>query len=148
MDCKIKQITEGNYTCLSSLVKDRTAIDFSFVKSAFDEWISGKNRFDRKGEILLGVFAGDECAGICGLNIDPYAEDLRLGRVRHLFICEAYRRQGLGQQLLTSIIEQASENFDRIRLYTDSKAAAALYEKTGFRKSFRFKESHIMDLKV
>ncbi len=148
MDCKIKQITEANYTCLSSLLKDRTAADFPFVVSAIDEWFSGKNRFNRKGELLLGLFAGDNCVGICGLNIDPYADDLHLGRVRHLFVCEAYRRQGFGKLLLTRIIEHASENFYRIRLYTDSEPASCLYENMGFIKSSHYKESHNMDLKV
>jgi GNAT superfamily N-acetyltransferase len=41
---------------------------------------------------------------VCGLNADPFSQQPRAGRIRHLYIGERHRRQGIGHQLLVSVI--------------------------------------------
>src|SRR5207237_3226882 len=71
--------------------------------------------------------------GVCGLNVDPYAGDARVGRVRHLYVLTPMRRHGVGRQLVTEVIRAAGGRFDSLRLRTNNPAAARLYEVLGFR---------------
>jgi hypothetical protein len=40
------------------------------------------NRFSRPGEALLIAERGGRWVGVCGLNVDPYLDDRRVGRDR------------------------------------------------------------------
>ena len=89
------------------------------------EWVSGANRFEAPGEALFVAVADDHIVGISGLNRDPYACDPRTGRVRRLYVAPAYRRQGVGQALLESVITLL-----RVR----TEAADRFYTAHGFRR--------------
>jgi ribosomal protein S18 acetylase RimI-like enzyme len=73
--------------------------------------------------------------GVCGLNVDPYAGDERVGRVRHLYVLSTCRGRGVGRQLVRRVIVAAQGRFDELRLRTNNPAAARLYEALGFRPS-------------
>jgi hypothetical protein len=38
----------------------------------------------RPGEALFVARVGERVVGVCGLNVDPYTAEPRVGRVRHL----------------------------------------------------------------
>ena len=85
--------------------------------------------------------------GVCGLNVDPYAEDPRIGRVRHLYVLALHRRAGVGEQLVADIIETARSHFARLHLRTTSGPASRLYEELGFRPAPGASHcSHALDL--
>jgi len=84
--------------------------------------------------------------GVCGLNIDPYAADRRVGRVRHLYVLSAFRRRGVGRHLVTAVIEMARGRFDRLHLRTENAGAARFYEALGFRPSGGASDyTHVME---
>ncbi|NPD71862.1 GNAT family N-acetyltransferase [Oceanispirochaeta sp. M1] len=118
----------------------------SFVSNTVEEWITGINRFDKKGEIFFGAFINAEIVGMGGLNIDPYTNLSSIGRVRHLYVCPKFRRQNIGKQLMLKIIKHAKKNYQGIRLYTENKEAFKFYESLGFQNSSKFKESHFLKL--
>lgn len=99
------------------------------------EWVSGVNRFDRPGEALFAVRMAGRLVAVGGLNVDPYAAAPGVGRVRHLYVLAAYRRLGIGRQLVTGIVAAARGRFTSLRLSTTNPAAACLYERLGFRPS-------------
>ena len=112
-----------------------------------DEWADRTNRFDRPGEALFGARVGERLVGVCGLNVDPYAGDDRIGRVRHLYVLVSFRRRGVGRQLVARVIESARDRFDSLRLRTDNEAAARLYVAMGFRAGAERGEfTHILEL--
>ena len=115
------------------LLADSEAAGSRIVRRLVDDWTDRSNRFDRPGEALFGAWVGGRLVGVCGLNIDPYAGDDRVGRVRHLDVLTASRRLGIGRQLVTRIIDSARGRFDILRLRTNSEEAARLYEAMGFR---------------
>ena len=59
------------------------------LRGCHEEWRTGTNRFDRPDEALFGAWAKGQLVGVCGLNIDPYRGDDRVGRVRHLYVLSA-----------------------------------------------------------
>ena len=117
------------------------------VRRLVDEWAERTNRFDRPGEALFGAWMAGRLVGVCGLNIDPYARDAGVGRVRHLYVLTSLRRHGVGRQLVMHVIEAARDRFESLRLRTNNPAAARLYEILGFRaRADAGDYTHVMDL--
>ena len=117
---------------VDDLLADSDAAGSRIVRRLADEWADGTNRFDRPGEALFGAWIAGRLVGVCGLNVDPYAGDDRVGRVRHLYVLTPSRRHGVGRQLVAHVIASAGDRFDSLRLRTRNEAAARLYLAMGF----------------
>ena len=128
----IERITELRGDDFRTLLAASDADGVGFVRRLADEWASGSNRFDRPGEALFVAREGDRVVGIGGLNVDPYADDPSVGRVRHLYVLSAYRRAGIGRRLVAAVVMAASGCFQTLRLSTSNPDAARLYERLGF----------------
>jgi GNAT superfamily N-acetyltransferase len=118
---------------LSELVAESERSGFRFLCRLVEEWTSGVNRFDRPGEALFAARADGRLIGVCGLNTDPYCAVPSVGRVRHLYVATAFRRGGVGRQLVEAVVDAAGGVYDRLRLRTDNPEAARFYERLGFR---------------
>jgi GNAT superfamily N-acetyltransferase len=105
---------------------------FNMLRRLAENWQSGKNRFNAPGETLLGAFVNHQLVGVCGINSDPFSPQPRAGRIRHLYISERYRRRGIGQQLLVSVITHSSAWFDFLNTHAPAQAWP-FYERLGFR---------------
>jgi GNAT superfamily N-acetyltransferase len=139
--------SSSNYGLIESLVDGAKREGFEFVRRTIDEWNAGTNRFSHAGEGLWGLVSGTELIGMGGLNIDPYVEGAGIGRVRHLYIRQAYRREGCATLLMKRIIGRARLHFQVLRLFTANPAAAAFYERLGFEYSPGYKVSHVLTLR-
>jgi len=129
------------------LLADAEATGSRIVRRLVDEWADHTNRFDRPGEALFGAWAGGRLVGVCGLNIDPYAGDDRIGRVRRLYVLTGSRRLGIGRLLVSRVIERAGDRFDSLRLRTNNEHAARLYLGMGFREYRGMGEfTHVLQL--
>ena len=118
---------------LAVLVAESEQAGLSLVRKLVDEWRDGSNAFDRPGETVFGARVAERLVGVCGLNVDPYAGDDRIGRVRHLYVLNAARRLGVGRALTAEVVGAARGRFGTLRLSTSNPAAARLYESLGFR---------------
>jgi GNAT superfamily N-acetyltransferase len=96
-------------------------------------WRDGRNRFSRRGETVLGAWRSGRLAGVCGLNVDPYIERRREGRVRHLYVRAGDRRNGVGRMLVEAIVERAKRYFPVINARAPAEAFR-FYEALGFRR--------------
>ncbi|KQN69894.1 GNAT family N-acetyltransferase [Devosia sp. Leaf64] len=96
-----------------------------------ENWANGSNRFAFPGEIMLGAWSGDRLVGVCGRNVDPYDDDERAGRVRHLYVAQRARRDGVGRALISAIRDGAAEHFDYLNTNAP-ETAFAFYERMGF----------------
>lgn len=133
MDLAIERLSDVTSDDVADLLADSERLESRLVRRLVEEWANGANRFDRPGEALFGARAAGSLLGVCGLNVDPYAGDERVGRVRHLYVLSASRRRGVGQQLVLRVIQEAHGRFRELRLRTSNPAAARLYETLGFR---------------
>jgi GNAT superfamily N-acetyltransferase len=98
-----------------------------------DGWTSGANRFRKRGETMLAAWNGEVLAGVGGLNVDPYVEGRREGRVRHVYVSAQHRRRGVGRLLLAAIIDRARRHFPVLNVRAPQEAFA-FYEALGFRR--------------
>ena len=137
----IKRITELPED-FADLLDESLNQDFNFLKKMNEEWILGKNRFNKKGESIFAAFDGKKLIGIGGLNIDPYLNNEQVGRVRHLYVFKASRKSGIGRLLMKEIIKNAKLNYSKLRLRTDTHEAAKFYESIGFQRVVDRTASH------
>jgi GNAT superfamily N-acetyltransferase len=117
---------------IEPLVAASLAEGHSMVARLRDDWIAGRNRFNRPGEALYGAYVEGALAGICGRNIDPYRDDPAIARVRHLYVLPGHRRLGLGRALVAAVIDGAAGRFTGLSLRTRDPGAKLFYETLGF----------------
>ena len=128
----IARITELDFAAIDILCAESVAEGHKFVARLFDEWRSGMNRFNAPGEAFFVAESATGIVGVCGLNRDPYAGDASIGRIRHLYVLRAHRREGIGRALITAVIDAARIHFRTLRLRT-TPAAEAFYRALGFK---------------
>ena len=117
---------------LDDLARDAEQDGHRMVTRLIADWKDGTNRFDRPGEVLYVVYEGDDVAAAGGLNIDPFVETGRVGRVRRLYVASDRRRRGIGSVLVEQIVRDAEKSFAVLRLRTFDEPAAAFYRACGF----------------
>ena len=144
----IERVTDLAPGSLDALLAESEQAGSSIVRRLVDEWASGANRFDRAGEALFAVRIEGRLVGVCGLNVDPYSAEPRLGRVRHLYVLSPYRRRGIGRQLVAEVIAASRGRFDHLRLSTGNPVAARFYERLGFRSAAAAHCTHVLDVNV
>ena len=140
------QFTGSNYLLIRSLVDESKREGNVFVQRTIEDWNNGSNRFSETAEGLWGLVSEMELIGIGGLNRDPYTEHAGTGRVRHLYIRQAYRRKGCATLLMNTIIERARLHFRVLRLFTANPVASVFYEQLGFERIHGYKVSHVLIL--
>ncbi len=152
MEFNIKTINKENLDLLAGLADEAKNEGFNLVQKTIDEWVNGANRFSKVGEILWGVFYNGQCVGLGGLNIDPYAGDSKVGRVRHLYVSKEFRNRRIAAGLLERIIERSKDFFTVLRVSTHKPGTAnpeadKFYEFMGFAKADGEKQTHILIIK-
>jgi GNAT superfamily N-acetyltransferase len=136
---------DPSHPAFADLVEESRREGFWMLVRLADGWAQGRNRFARRGETLLAAWRGDELAGVCGLNVDPYVERRREARVRHLYVRPAYRRDGVGRLLVDAIVEKARSYFPVLNVRAPPEAFA-FYEALGFRRFESESATHRLDL--
>lgn len=119
---------------IEELVRESEAEGFAFVRRLRDDWASGQNRFDGPGEGFFVSRVGTTLAGVCGLNLDPFAADPACARLRRLYVRPAMRRRGVASDLTAAALALARERFSVVRLRTDRADASAFYLALGFQR--------------
>jgi GNAT superfamily N-acetyltransferase len=115
------------------LTRMADAEGFNFLDRLETDWVSGENRFDRAGEILLGAHDGAALIAIGGLNIDPFGTP-NCGRLRRVYVVPSHRGCGVGKLLVGKLLDHARQNFGRARLRTDTECASQFYLRLGFHR--------------
>lgn len=148
MTARIERLVELPVDGLGALIVNSERAGSRFVRRLAEEWDSGANRFDRPGEALFAAWIGGRMVGVCGLNVDPYANEPGIGRVRHLYVLSGDRRLGIGERLVAEVIQAARSPFTTLRLRTGNPVAARLYEKLGFRADAGLSDcTHVIHLR-
>ena len=115
----------------AELEREAAAAGHQFLTRLHTEWHDTTNLFDAPGECLLGGFAGDTLIAIGGLNRDPYTDDIRTGRLRHIYVRHDHRRHGIATRLVCELLTR-NTHFATIRLRTPDAGASRFYEHLGF----------------
>jgi GNAT superfamily N-acetyltransferase len=129
----IAPILEIESESINLLAEESLSQGFRFVERLIREYRSGLNCFDQPGEVLLTASIQGAVVGIGGLNRDPYFNDPKVGRLRHLYVESVWRKHGLGRLLVAHLIREANQHYYLLTLQTDTPTADAFYQKLGFK---------------
>ncbi|MFS0671795.1 GNAT family N-acetyltransferase [Ornithinibacillus sp. 179-J 7C1 HS] len=131
------------------LVEDSKNEGFRFVERLVTEYKNGSNQFNKQGEALYGVYSElNTLIAVGGINIDPFSNDEKVGRLRRFYVKKEFRRQGVGSILLRKIIQEAADNFSVLTLKTDTLEGDQFYTSFGFTKGNQYLNStHCFKLK-
>lgn len=131
MNITFHKINELHFSDISELITASSAENFRHIQRLWEDFKSGKNRFDKLGEMLLLAKIGEKVVGVCGLNrYDYYGGNV--ARLRRMYVLKEFRRIGIARKLTEEIIKNARRNFDTIVLKTDNTDAFAFYKSLGF----------------
>ncbi len=131
-DVRVIEYRGVDCPAIAELERAADAEGHRFVARTRHEWLDGTNRFDGVGETFFVALAGNRVVAMCGVNIDPYVNSTRVGRLRHMYTHPDYRRQGVAEALVRTCMRHGSRSFEKVRLRTDNPAADALYQSLGF----------------
>lgn len=120
---------------IADLVELSKAEGHDLVERLVDDWRDGSNRFDRIGEVACRVRLGPELVAVGGLNRDPYIDDPKVGRIRHVYVVPEARGAGVGRALVEALVNHARGRFTRVRVRTMNTAAAGFYRALGFEET-------------
>src|ERR1700724_4115347 len=76
------------------------------VERLASDWEAGRTRFDRGGEALLAARVNGVLVGIGGLTMEPVVPGAL--RMRRFYVRPAFRRIGVGRQLVTALLAGAA----------------------------------------
>jgi GNAT superfamily N-acetyltransferase len=124
----------------------REALDegYKFIERLVAEWSSGENRFNAPGEILCGCMDQGVLVAVGGLNRDPFVALSDVGRIRRVYVRPAWRNKGIGEALITTLVENAQKTFRCVRLRAEDRRAAQLYERIGFSPNPDSSATHLL----
>lgn len=106
---------------------------FRFVNRLVDALIADELDLDGSREFFLARVIGDRLVAVGGVTPDPYLDDARTGRLRHLYVHPDARDGGVGTELVIHLERRATGSYDSLRLRTDSARAARFYARLGYR---------------
>lgn len=146
---RIHLITKLTLTDLRPLLDASLAEGYTFIQKLWDEYDTGAITFREKGAGLLGITDETQLIGIGGVHADPYLQMPTIGRIRHVYVLPAHRRQGIGRQLVEGLIAHAAHQFTILTLRTQTEQGRDFYRVLGFSEEPRFENAtHWLELKI
>ena len=114
---------------------------YKLAQTLWDEYVSGKTRFDSDGAVLYGIYADGELVAVGGVHRDPYLDRPDIGRIRHVYVMPVLRRTGVGRRLMAALIDHSREHFAYLTLRTPTAHADEFYVSLGFSREPRFENA-------
>ena len=100
-------------------------------------WWEGQ--LDDELSTLFGAFVDHQLAGIVGLAFDPWEDAQHKATLFGLYVPQAMRGEGLGEQLVQAVLSLAEEEPEikvvELTVSANNNAALALYRRCGFEQS-------------
>jgi predicted kinase/GNAT superfamily N-acetyltransferase len=144
MPFELRVLTSADIPALDPLVQESEAEGFSMLRRFVDEYAAGAIELNTARGFFLGAFDAGRLVAIGGVTPDPYIDDAQIGRLRHLYVERAYRRRGVGRQLVRALEERSRPTYSGLRLRT--REAANFYAALGYLAVSDASATHTRDL--
>jgi ribosomal protein S18 acetylase RimI-like enzyme len=117
---------ERHPQAFTSSVSERAAMPMNWWES----------RLTSRLDVLLGAFVADELVGIVGLALEPREKARHKATLFGLYIADAHRHGGLGQQLVQAVLDEARRHtflrLIQLTVTAGNDPALKLYQRCGF----------------
>jgi len=146
---EVKRINNVMNENIYPLVEESQKAGFRFLQKLINDYSDGSNTFNKPGEALYGVYGQDGVLiAVGGININPFSDDARIGRIRRFYVANDYRRKGIGKLLLKTLISEAKNHF-QVMVLNSTPQADAFYTSFGFIKGDKYlKSTHYLTVKT
>jgi GNAT superfamily N-acetyltransferase len=124
-----------------ALRAEALAEGFRQMERLATDWDARITVFDRESEALLAARLKGALAGIGGLTIDPVVPDAL--RMRRFYVRPAFRRSGVGRQLVTALSARAPA--DQLITVNAAPASVPFWTSIGFTPDAHNGHTHILD---
>ncbi|MFN8610234.1 MAG: GNAT family N-acetyltransferase [Vulcanimicrobiota bacterium] len=114
---------------LQPLIEASLAEGHQFLQRLASEAADGSNTFQNPGEAFFFAYADGQLVGTAGLNLDPFENNPRVGRIRRVYVLPSHRQRGIARRLLQTVLEH--NKFPVLHLRSTPEANH-LYESLGF----------------
>ena len=129
----ITRITDLSEVNVEPILVESRLQGYRMIDRLIREWRTGENSFSKPNEAFFGYTAKGSVVGLGGINEEPYLGVPEYGRIRHLYVLKAWRRRGVGTEILKRIVEFGLQHYTLITLRTPSDTSAdEFYERNGF----------------
>lgn len=103
---------------------------YNHILRIAEEWSSGTNRFERRGESLLGAHDQDLLIAVGGMTLEPSRADWL--RMRRFYVSQPYRGKGVGRRLAERLLEHARSFTTVVTVHAGSDDARHFWQAMGF----------------
>lgn len=114
-------------------LRDEAAAEGYRVDGLQQEWSEGCYHDGDERFSLFAAYRDGELAGVGAVTPDPYDPEDGLLRIRQVYIRPLCRRDGVGRQLGTALVQQGMALASKLSLNAADSGAAAFWESLGFR---------------
>lgn len=95
-----------------------------------------ESRLTSRLDVVLGAFETNQLAGIVGLALDPREKARHKATLFGMYVVDAHRHRGLGQQLLEAALAEARRHaflkLVQLTVTAGNDPAIRLYQRCGF----------------
>jgi len=120
------QAYERHPQAFTSSVSERAAMPMNWWES----------RLTSRLDVVLGAFVEAELAGIVGLALEPREKARHKATLFGMYVVDAHRHRGLGQQLLEAALAEARRHaflrLVQLTVTAGNDPAVHLYQRCGF----------------
>ncbi|MEM7659853.1 MAG: GNAT family N-acetyltransferase, partial [Bacteroidota bacterium] len=131
---KFTQLFSLDISGFQELLLQSEAEGFRFLRRLLQEWETEVNRFQLEGEGLFGWVVEQKLVATLGINQVIHAP--QKARLRRMYLHPAYRRTGIGSQMVQEVALRYQSQYELLELFTDTSQGAAFYESLGFSPIF------------
>lgn len=103
---------------------------YNHILRIAEEWSAGTNRFERRGESLLGAHDRGRMIGVGGMTVEPTRADWL--RMRRFYVSQPYRGRGIGRRLAQRLLEHARAFTPVVTVHAGSDDARRFWQAMGF----------------
>ncbi|MFC1933165.1 GNAT family N-acetyltransferase [Chloroflexota bacterium] len=103
---------------------------YNMINRLIADYHSGRNKFNKKGEKLIGFLLDNEIIAVCGLNIESTND--KLGRIRKLYVLKNYQHRGIGTELVKYLVNHAKPYFEGVVVNIGNLPVDNFYKSIGF----------------
>jgi GNAT superfamily N-acetyltransferase len=103
---------------------------YNHILRIAEEWSAGINRFERRGESLLGARDQDLLIAVGGMTVEPSRADWL--RMRRFYVSQPYRGRGVGRRLAERLLDHARSFTPVVTVHAGSDDARRFWQAMGF----------------
>jgi GNAT superfamily N-acetyltransferase len=144
MTIDIRRLSDRLPQEIADLEREARREGYRHVARLIEEWSIGDNRFEHRGERLLGAYAEEALAGIGGMTVETAMSGAL--RMRRFYIRPTMRGRGIGRMLALALVDHARSFCTVVTVHAGNDGAAKFWESLGFQPHGRDGYTHLLAL--